>query len=339
MSDIQIALSLLHDGWSSTVASAQTAEQSGLHSIALIDSPIVERDVHLASAACALNTTNLKVVTGATNPVTRHPSVTAAAYVQLEELAPGRIICGIATGDSAVWGVGLKAAKVAELREYILAVKAMLRGEIASWRGAEFRGRWRGWEPFDLPVYVACAGPRTVRMAAQVTDGLILSVGVAPEDLEWVQVQIEEACREVGRDPAALDVWHVTEVTFAENAEAASARTLGIFAHWLTLGGTKGKRVPEEYKPLLAELNADTKSIERSYRDPDRGRVLVERAKQLGVYDWLMSRSARLWGTPEEMRQRLGELRALGASNWMLAPDGMNLDNIEITRRVGELLK
>ena len=339
MSDIQIALSLFHDGWSSTVAAAQAAERNGLHSIVLIDSPVGERDVHLASASCALNTNRLKVVTGVTNPITRHPSVTAAAYLQLEELAPGRIVCGIATGDSAAWGVGLKPAKVAELREYILAVKAMLRGETATWRGAEFRGRWRGWTPFDLPVHVACAGPRTMRTAAQVADGLILSVGVAPEDLEWAELQIEEACREVGRDPATLEIWHVAEVNFAESAEAASERTLGIFAHWLTLGGTKGKRIPEEYKPLIEQLNADTQNIQNSYRDPDRGRILVERAKRLGVYDWLASRSARLWGTAEDMRTRLRELRALGARNWMLAPDGMDLDNVEITGRVGELLK
>ena len=339
MSGIQISLNIFQERWSNTVATARAAEESGFHSVAPIDSPTVERDVHLASAACALNTTDLKIVTAVTNPVTRHPSVTAAAYLQLEELAPGRIVCGIATGDSALWGVGLKAAKVAEMREYILAVKAMLRGETASWRGARFRGQWRSWEPFDLPVYVACAGPRTMRMAAQVADGLILSVGVAPEDLEWAQNQIEEACREVHRDPATLEIWHLAEVTFADSAEAASARSLGIFAHWLTLGGTKGKRIPREYEPLLAELNADTKSIERSYRDQDRGRVLVERAKRLGVYEWLMSRSARLWGTPEEMRRRLDELRALGASKWLLGPDAMDLDSVAVTRLIGELMK
>ena len=339
MLDIQIALGLFHDGWTSTVEAAQAAERAGLHSIVLIDSPVVERDVHLASASCALNTGHLKVVTGVTNPITRHPSVTAAAYVQLEELAPGRIVCGIGTGDSAAWGVGLKPAKVAELREYILAVKAILRGETATWHGAEFRGRWRGWVPFDLPIHVACAGPRTLRMAAQIADGLILSVGVAPEDLKWAELQIEEACREVDRDPATLEIWHIAEVNFADSVEAASERTLGIFAHWLTLGGTRGKRIPEAYKPLIEQLNADTESIQNSYRDPDRGRILVERARRLGVYDWLASRSARLWGTAEDMRARLRELHALGARNWMLAPDSMDLDNLEIMRRVGELLE
>jgi len=43
-------------------------------------------------------------------------------------LSPGRAVCGITTGNSAVCGVGLKPVRTAFLREYILALKALLRG-------------------------------------------------------------------------------------------------------------------------------------------------------------------------------------------------------------------
>ena len=330
---------VLQGTWENISGIARAAEVAGLHSIGVGDSPMIERDAHLSCAAAALNTSRTKIITGVTNPVTRHPSVMASAFLQLEELAPGRMICGIATGDSALWGVGLRPARLAVLREYILAVKALLRGEQAHWQGKRFRATWRHFEPFNLPVYVACAGPKSIRMASQVADGLIVCAGVSPDDLAALDEQVSQACAEIGRDPRELDIWQYTEVTFAESAEVAAQRSLGWFSHWLTLGGTEGKRIPEHYKPLLAELNADTESIEDTYATEDRGTLMVKRAKQLGLYDWLASRSPRLWGTPREVRARLDALRELGATKWLLYPDGTSTDVGEVACSLGEVLR
>ena len=281
---IEISLSVLPDNWENTCAIARAVEDNRLHSIAPADSPMIGPDMLLSCTACALSTSSAKIFSGVTNPVTRHPSVMAASYLCLEELAPQRNILGIATGDSALWSVGLKPARVTELGEYIVAVKALLRGEEAQWRGNRFAASWRSFEPFDLPVYVACTGPRAIHMASQVADGLVLSVGLAPEDLTWADEQIHEACTQVGRNPAELDIWHYSEITFADSAEAAAETTLGTFSHWLTLGGTDGKRIPDEYKPLLLELNNDTEDLQAAYATQGRGRIMVERAKALGVY-------------------------------------------------------
>lgn len=335
---LQICMSIMQGTWDDVSEAARAVEAAGLHAVGIADSPMVERDMHLACAAAALSTTSSRIITSVTNPVTRHPSVMASAFLQLEELAPGRMILGIATGDSAVWGVGLKPARLSELREYILAVKSLLRGEEAEWRGQRFRATWRDFEPFDLPVHVACSGPRSIHMSAQVADGLIVCVGVAPEDLAWLEEKVAVACAEVGRDPAELDIRQYAEVTFAESATVAAENSLGWFSHWLTLGGTAGKRIPEEYKPLLAELNVDTGDIDAAYGTEGRGAIMVKRAKKLGIYDWLISRSPRLWGTPAEIRARLDELRDLGAGKWTLYPDGMTLGNEEVARKLGEVL-
>ena len=50
------------------------------------------------------------------------------------------MVIGIATGDSAVGGVGLKSAKQAELREYIVALNNRAQNEV---RGHEVRGHAR----------------------------------------------------------------------------------------------------------------------------------------------------------------------------------------------------
>ena len=333
---VQVSMVVSPGTWRNMSAVAQTVDEVGLHGVAVADTPMVERDVYLSCAAAALSTSRCKIVTGVTNPVTRHPSIAAASFRQLEELAPGRIVCGIATGDSAVWGVGLEPAKVGELKEYILAIKALLKEEPATWRGKRFCQGWREFEPFDLPVYVACAGPKSIHMASQVADGLILSVGVSADDLRWADERISAACAEIGRDPTEVDVWHYAEITFGGSAEEAAENSLGWFSHFAIFGGTAGKRVPEDLIPALTALNADSQDLEAAYASEGRGRVLVERAKALGVYDWIISRSPCLWGTPRDVRARLETLRTRGADKWMLFPDGMQIEDTEVAQLLGE---
>ena len=177
--------------------------------------------------------------------MTRHPSVTAGSALSLCELAPGRVVIGIATGDSAVWGVGLKPAKVSELCEYIIALKTLLRGEEAVFQGNAFRGHWKDFDPaLAPPIYVACSGPRTLKASAQVADGLIIAeMGYTPEDIAYVRTLIEEGCAEVDRDPSELDLWWTTQVSFSDDLVHGMATAIGS-SLWITWGSTKGKRIP-----------------------------------------------------------------------------------------------
>ena len=88
------------------------------------------------------------------------------------------------------------------------------------------------------------------------------------------------------------------------------------------MGGTEGKLIPPEYIPLLQQMHADGHDIQTSYKNPNRGRQLVERAKGLGLYDWLYERDSRLHGTAEEIGQRLRELGSRGIDQWCLWQDG-----------------
>ena len=317
-----VCITVFAPRWSEVAAIADVAERAGITDIGIVDSPLVARDLYVSSVACLLQTDKLRVQTAVTNPVTRHPSVTAGSALSLGELAPGRVVIGIATGDSAVWGVGLKPAKVGELCEYIVALKALLRGEEATWRGASFRGHWKNLDPsLAPPVYVACSGPKTVQASAQVADGLIIAeMGYTPADVAHVRALIEEGCAEVGRDPEELDLWWGADVRFSDSVADATAAGIASSSVWLTMGSTKGKRIPEGFVPKLRRLHADTHNLE-TYAD-SRGEILAERARKLGVYDWLVERSARLYGSPDDVRSRMDELRELGIENWYLWPEG-----------------
>jgi len=137
--------------WSEVGEIAGALERAGISDMGIVDSPLVCRDLYVGCVASLLQTDKLRVHTAVTNPVTRHPSVTAGSALSLCELAPGRVVIGIATGDSAVWGVGLKPAKVSELCEYIIALKTLLRGEEAVFQGNTFRGHWKDFDPSLAP--------------------------------------------------------------------------------------------------------------------------------------------------------------------------------------------
>ncbi len=295
----------------------RACDAAGIH-VGIPDSPALLREMYVTATVCAANTTQSRIITAVTNPLSRHPSVTAAALLSLNDLAPGRIALGIGTGDSAMWAVGLKPAPVARLRDYIVAVKALLRGEAATWEGKTFAPEWSAWAPpVDVPIYVACSGPKTLRMAAQVADGFIITMGFAPDDIRDVGRVIASGCAEVGRDPDALPIWWNCQVVFAPSVEEAMAVGIGWTTGWLTMGSLEGKGIPEAFKAPLLEMNADTHNLEAVYKTPDRGHMLVERAKRLGLYDWLVERSPRLWGTPDDVTRRLRELGDMGLTNWM----------------------
>jgi alkanesulfonate monooxygenase SsuD/methylene tetrahydromethanopterin reductase-like flavin-dependent oxidoreductase (luciferase family) len=285
----------------------QACDDAGLEVVGLPDSPIA-RELHVYMTLCALRTSRISVLSAVTNPLTRDPTITASALLTLNELAPGRIRLGIATGDSAAWGIGLRPARIEDLREYVLAVRGLLRGETVDFRGRELRPSWKGWEPpTEIPVYIACAGPKALRLAAEIADGAIVAYGAMTAET------IAEALG--GRED--LDIWWQTSVTFGTSVEDAMSRSLGVNPAWISMGSWEGKDVPAELRAPLRELTRDIYDLGAVYKTRNRGELLVGRARALGVYDWLVSRAPRIWGTDEDIARRLRQLGSDGLTNWL----------------------
>lgn len=309
----------------------KACEHAGIACVGIPDSPALLRELYVSATLCATNTSRIRMITAVTNPITRHPSVTASALFSLDELAPGRTALGVGTGDSAVWGIELRPAPVALLKEYIQTVKGLIRGEEVRYQGRTFKAEWSRWAPpKNIPVYVACSGPKVLKMASQVADGLIVSMGFAPENIQYVRTLISEACSEVGRDPDDLEIWWNTFVTFAPSIEEAMKVSVGVNSSWLTMGSLEGKQIPEEYREPLLRFTADMHDLTVAYRTANRGATLVRRAKELGIYDWLISRAPRLWGTPADVSKRLAEFRDMGLTNWMFYVGGPDLDRYDL---------
>ncbi|HJM21440.1 MAG TPA: LLM class flavin-dependent oxidoreductase, partial [Acidimicrobiales bacterium] len=62
---------------------AAQLEEQGFDGVSFVDSQNLSGDVYVAMATAVLATENLQVSSGVTNPVTRHPAVTAGAVASV----------------------------------------------------------------------------------------------------------------------------------------------------------------------------------------------------------------------------------------------------------------
>ena len=118
------------------------AEDAGFDLLTTGDSQSLWAEPFVALAVAAEHTTEPRLAITVSNPVTRHPAVVASSCLALQQISGDRFVYGISSGDSALRNIGAKEATVAELGEYVEAVKALCRGEAATWRDTTFRTGW-----------------------------------------------------------------------------------------------------------------------------------------------------------------------------------------------------
>ena len=197
---------------------AQAAESCGFETVYIGDSQMIWNDVWVALTACALNTERVRLGTGVTNLVTRHPTATANAINSLNMISHGRAVLGVGAGDSAVRTAGLSPASLAEIRERLAFMRALLDGEeVDALRPPEESAR-KTWGRVDrvrligagaagaVPIQLACMAPKSVRVAGEICDGVIVD-GHMGGNAEGARATIAAACEgaeSAGRDASEL---------------------------------------------------------------------------------------------------------------------------------------
>src|SRR5512143_1375189 len=110
-------------------AQAQRAERAGFDGFAVVDSQNLSGDAYVALALAGRETERVKLMTGVTNPATRHAAATASAIASVHAVSNGRAVLGIGRGDSALAHLGRAPARVAVLERYLAELQAYLRGD------------------------------------------------------------------------------------------------------------------------------------------------------------------------------------------------------------------
>src|SRR5919109_4205545 len=144
-------------------------EELGFDDLWLTDSSFHAGDCYVYATLALTATSRLRVGTAVTNPLTRHPAITANAIRSLAQLGPGRVVCGIGVGDRPLGELGLPMAKLETLRDTVDALRALWRGEtldrsLGPWR---LRGAHLLSATDELPVFVSASQPRALELAAE----------------------------------------------------------------------------------------------------------------------------------------------------------------------------
>jgi 5,10-methylenetetrahydromethanopterin reductase len=161
-----------------TVAFTRRCEEAGFDGVGYLDSQMINRDVFVTMAAAAAATERIKLITAVTNPVTRHVSVLASAAATVDDLARGRVEVWLGRGFSSVNLAGLREARTRELGHAVRDFRRLMAGEWDVFPGVHSRMRNDGHR---VPIYLAAAGPRTIKLAGKVADGLLLAGTFSPE--------------------------------------------------------------------------------------------------------------------------------------------------------------
>lgn len=199
-------------------ADVQRAEQLGWDAALQPDSQLRRRDTYVLLAAAARVTERITLGPLLANPVNRHPTVTASSIATIDELAPGRVLLGWGVGDTAVRLAGLRPARVKELEESTRLMRALLDGGSVE-VGAARPARLPHHRP--VPIWIAAGGPRTLRMAGAVADGVFIRVGTHAANIATAVDGIRAGAAEAGRDPAQVRLGAIFHTVLVDDADRA----------------------------------------------------------------------------------------------------------------------
>jgi 5,10-methylenetetrahydromethanopterin reductase len=199
-------------------ADVRRAEALGWDGAFLPDSQLRRRDTYVLLAAAARATERIALGPLLANPVTRHPTVTASSMATIDELAPGRTLLGWGIGDTAVRLAGLRPARVVELEAATRLMRGLLDGQAVE-VGAARPARLPHHRP--VPIWIAAGGPRTLRMAGSVADGVFLRVGTHPANIGRAVELVRAGAAEAGRDPNAVGLGAVFHTVLIDEPHRA----------------------------------------------------------------------------------------------------------------------
>lgn len=241
-----------------------------------------------------------------TNPVSRDPIVVASAFATLNQVTGGRVECGIGRGDSVVRVLNRRPANVAATEQAADLIRRLGSGEAATVDGAEVRLEWARSGP--LKVYVAAYGPRMLRVAGHVGDGVVIECA-DPHFISWALEHVRAGAREAGRDPDALKV--VVSTATYMSADRAKGRQ-----KVRALGAVVGNHIAEVLRNGgPGSMPAEIAAMVAKRGEYDYHQHVVEGAEHASyVPDEWIDRLC-IVGSPDECAARLRGLEALGVTH------------------------
>lgn len=293
---------------------AQRVEGWGFDGLLVADSQNLTADIWVELALAGAATERIMLGPGVTNPVTRHPAVTASAAATLQSETAGRAVLGLGRGDSALTQLGKHPVSSSELERALMAIQGYLRGEAVEIDGTSSQIRWLAEaELSKVPVALGATGPRVIAIGARHCEQLDFTVGAEPSRLRWA---IETARGAAPAGGPSLGAY----VNVAVHPDQAAARELvrgsaAIFARFAA-EGAPADGLSDVTRRGIARLAGD-------YDESRHGLAAAGHARELD--DEFIDRFA-IAGPPEHVSERLKQLGALGIDRVIVVPGSLDSD-------------
>ncbi len=290
---------------------ARAAEAGGFDDIWVPDSQIlagVLLDPYITLGVCADMTRKAQLGVGVANPFTRHPAATAASILSLDEHSGGRAILGMGAGGSALTTIGQREEHLRGIhfsrreatRDAIVLLKDLFSGKEIEFDGRPVRLK-RALR--NIPIHLAATGPKMLRLAGAVADGVIIQVGFHPGPMAFAIEQVRQGAEEAGRPFDEIEIICSAFTSIHRDRALAVRRIKPVVAwlyaaapHALDLAGVSySRRLPG--RPIYPDIS-------HPYDHED-----AMREAETFVSDEAADKLA-LVGTPEEAVDRLKALAA-----------------------------
>jgi phthiodiolone/phenolphthiodiolone dimycocerosates ketoreductase len=286
---------------------------------AAVRSPHAFLDPTAVMAAAATVTERIRLGTAVTDPVRRHPAVLAQTFLTLDHLSKGRAILGIGVGEAEnILPYGLaydrRASRLVEALEVIRLLWSTI--EPVSYHGEHFTldDAILGAEPYGdapPPIWVAAHRPRVLEATGRLADGW-LPLFTDPADYAAGLARIRDASEAAGRPrdhvTAGMYAWIVVD----EDRETAR-RLLGS-----TLMRFVALTAPAElFRAAGAEPPISGGWGLVHYVPTRIGRE--EGLRMAAAVPDAVLESYFMWGTPDDVVERLRPFREAGLEHVYLA--------------------
>lgn len=254
-----------------------------------------------STAAIALaSTERLAVGIGVIPVYTRHPALAAMEAATLSGAFPGRFSLGVGTGvERWMRQIGIEPGRpLASVREYVEVLRRLAAGQSSTTEGLFPTSDVCLHAAHRFPVHLGAIGPRMLDLAAEISDGVILSVLSSAAYVRWA---VERFSRQTTEQ---VPVVAFTMFACDEDGAAARERARGLLGRYLT-----------RVSPMTDALGISTEVAERVERQAagDEPGPVPD--------DWV--RAMTVSGTPADCRAALDDLFAAGVSTvtLYLSPD------------------
>ncbi|WP_329395108.1 LLM class flavin-dependent oxidoreductase [Streptomyces melanogenes] len=207
---------------------AVRAEELGLHSFWVNDTPMVHGDPFVALSLCAKATSRIRLGIGVTSPALRSAPATASGLASLNALAPGRIICGVGTGNTARRTLGMRPTTAARLENFTAALQDLCAGRSTEYREGDrvrdIRFLHAGAhvntaDPIEF-VVAALLGPKAAAVAGRRGTGVISFGLLDPTAWHALHDTRRHAAQGTPRDPdSPTDSYLVTSLHLLDEDE------------------------------------------------------------------------------------------------------------------------